>query len=85
MGMIVKNDTMEMVYPKNEKFFTLEELQGFVGGDIETFSSIKKDMDKFHLFCNDNGAYLELNKLATTWVGHPIHGNMVMCELGEIE
>jgi hypothetical protein len=50
------NGTQEAVKPKNKKNFTLKELQGFVGGYIETFFLTKNQI----MVVNEEGKLDEL-------------------------
>ena len=49
------NETVEEVFPKNGKKFTLEELQGFVGGYIEMIPYTRPVA-----YCNEEGRLKKL-------------------------
>ena len=56
MALLIKADGSEMeVHPANGKCFTLEELQGFVGGYIQEI-----DVGDREMYLNEEGKYLNL-------------------------
>lgn len=68
MAILYKTDgTQTEVLPRNGESFTLEELQGFVGGWIQIVSAAKN----IHIICNEEGKLIGLprNVLATPiWI-----------------
>lgn len=86
MAILVKTDgTIISVEPKNGTDFSLEELQGFVGGHIE----IVRYSDSQILICNEEG---RIKNLPTNWgmmavansVGW-IHGDVLVCPASQVE
>jgi Domain of unknown function (DUF3846) len=79
-------ETME-IEPKNKKKFTLEELQGFVGGYIEPVYLPKGEV----MICNEEGKIhgLEINVGATAiayqfGLCQSIVGDVVICRKGQM-
>ena len=87
MGVLIKADaTQESISPTSGKAFSLEELQGFVGGYIEHIV-ITDGRDSF---INEEGKLKGLlyNSYATELYSNPhdvICGDMIVCETGEVE
>lgn len=81
MAKLMKADgTVEAVTPANGKKFTLEELQGFVGGYIELLPLRGR-----RVLCNEDGLVrgLRPNYLASIACGMTLVGNVVELEKGE--
>ena len=76
------------VAPKNGKKFSLEELQGYVGGSIELVPDIMGKRKEL-VFCNEEGKLLglELNREATLKYAPPgdvLVGDVLVCSQKEI-
>ncbi len=90
MGMLVKTDgTTTPVKPKDGAKFSLEELQGFVGGYIEMVT-VRIQGFPLAAFINEEGKLkgLPLNHAATVLYGNPhdvIVGDMIVCDPGEVD
>lgn len=67
------------IEPGNTKDFTLEELQGRVGGYIELVQC--PDYPKHYLVVNDEGALrrMPINTEASVLARQPIYGDAVFC------
>lgn len=79
MAQLIKTDgTVQEVTPANGKGFTLEELQGFVGGYIEP---VRLGPGKTMLV-NEEGLGMELayNSVASELAGQPLVGNAVVVD-----
>lgn len=79
-------ETIE-VNPKNGTDYSLEELQGFVGGYIEIIE-INIGFAKGKLMVvNEEGKIdgLPLNTMATLIAGQAIVGNVLVCKPGEVK
>jgi len=72
------------VFPANGKRFTLEELQGLVGGPIELIRSIADP--NFFVVCNEEGLIhdLILNMVASRMTGRDICGSAVVVHEDEL-
>ena len=90
MAILMKtNGGVENVNPKDGKKFTLEELQGFVGGLIEAITLEQGDV----AFINEEGKLtgMEKNEKATEMVqgilfpDDFIAGPMLVCKSDEVE
>lgn len=81
--------TQEVV-PKNGKKFSLEELQGFVGGYIELVPDLTgKRKGKEIVYCNEEGKLegLPLNREATLKYAPPgdvLVGDVIVCSRKEV-
>lgn len=82
-GILIKSSgEMEWRFPKNGKAFTLEELQGFVGGYIE----LVRMEGQIDMFLNEEGLLQELpynpiaSVLASQGTGHQMNivGDVIM-------
>ena len=75
-------ETIE-VKPKNGTDFSLEELQGFVGGYIEIIGHGKDGL----MVVNEEGKLdgLPLNTTASLMAGQTIVGNVLVCKANEIK
>jgi hypothetical protein len=88
MAKQIKADGTEIEVSPNGEFFSLDELQGLVGGLIEVVRVPKFDGDRTTMLVNENGLSLGLrpNEAATklyaeTHTGSAlIVGNVVICE-----
>jgi hypothetical protein len=84
MGTLVKTGeaTFFDVYPKNNNVFTLNELQEYVGGYIQTL----KLSNGYTMVCNENGFNLNLpaNKLATWIVERSYDGAKTQQFVGDV-
>lgn len=71
------------VQPKNGTDYSLEELQGFVGGYIEIIGHGKDGL----MVVNEEGKLdgLPLNTTASLMAGQTIVGNVLVCESGEVK
>ena len=93
MALLVKADgRIDIVLPQGPEF-TLEELQGFVGGYIELLK-IHGSVDTYGefdmMFCNEEGKLqgLPTNLIATAIYAHgwhdPVVGDVLLCKTGEV-
>lgn len=90
MGDIIAyaNGTISRVEPANKSDYTLKELQGIVGGNIELI-----DLGKRYLVVNEDGKTMRLpfNFVATSWLAVVIGGSdfivgdALLCEKGRIK
>lgn len=84
MAKIIKTDGKEInVEPRNGSDFSLSEMQRIVGGFIECVT-----LDNGQLMVvNEEGVILEMpyNKKASELFGHPIVGNVLVCESNQIK
>lgn len=90
MARLLKTDgSTPFVEPKNGKSFTLDELQGYVGGDIECVHASKRLI----FVMNEEGKLRELavNRKATVFYRMLMHnsdflvGDVLLCSTDEIE
>lgn len=72
------------ITPKNGSVFTLDELQGVVGGYIEF---VYTDDDTRHVIVNEEGLItgLPYNTIASLIVRHPLFGNVLICDKDMVE
>ncbi len=91
MAKLIKaNGSEQEVHPANGKTFTLEELQGYVGGYVELLKVGTKDMylneeGKFKQAMNINRRATDLAIMAGITDGDFVVGDIVLCEPGEID
>lgn len=97
MAKLFKTDgTTQHVEPKNGKTFTLEELQDYVGGDIEMVHAFNREnftISGEFFIMNEEGKLrgLEVNLKATDQYRKKVHpfdvlvGDVLLCESDEIE
>jgi hypothetical protein len=73
------------VQPKNESKFTLDELQGYVGGYIEVVPQFKFSRKVF--LVDEEGLLkgLEMNLIATGLISQPLFGNVLVLDVEEWE
>lgn len=79
MAILIKTDGAHIrISPKNGKKFVLEELQQFVGGDIELI----KALDGRWMYVNEEGRLKNLlpNFYASLLCSRLIVGDVVVCE-----
>lgn len=90
MAKLFKTDgTIKTVFPQNGKTFTLDELQGYVDGDIECVQAL----NKLIFVMNDEGKLrgLEVNIKATAFYKMAFRsydllvGNVLVCRSKEME
>ena len=86
MATLIKTDgTIITVHPKtgNGTAFSLEELQGYVGGYIETIYAGNGRIG----VVNEEGRLMRLqpNPRASLVAGYDLVGDVLICENGEIE
>lgn len=84
------NGTNEFQYPKNGDYYTLKELQGFVGGLIQIVIPDHKDFQDYRLVINEEGKIFgsEINKLATGIYANPndfIVGNVLFVHKDQLK
>ena len=95
MAVLLRSDgRVEIVIPKGN-VFTLEEIQGYVGGYIEAVYAINATLREIGTFdvmiINEDGKRLELpvNLMASAIYEHgardPIVGDVVLCKLENAE
>ena len=73
------------VQPKNESKFTLDELQGYVGGYIEVVPQFKFSRKVF--LVDEEGLLkdLEMNLIASGLISQPLFGNVLVLDVEEWE
>lgn len=88
MALVIKAcGVIDKVTPKADGKFTLEELQGFVGGYIE-FVPLPANVTKTAVMvCNEDGKIigLPINVLASVIASQDIVGDVLFCEPTSIE
>jgi hypothetical protein len=74
------------VAPANGKVFTLEELQGFVGGYIEAVPMHHLG-EGVWMVCNEQGKLIELahNPAASSLAQLPVNGDVLFARFAELE
>lgn len=82
---LFKTDGTEMnVQPKNERDYSLEELQKYVGGYIEIVHLFDK---KRIMVVNEEGAIngMQLNLTASRFAIRPIFGDVLVCSSDRVK
>lgn len=87
MGVLIKaTGTITEIQPKNGHDYSLEELQGFVGGLIELVTFWHEGKIKYAVV-NDEGLIMNLpcNLVASLVVGQDLVGDCAIVDINEIE
>lgn len=89
MAQLIKaNGEVETIKPKNGTDFSLEELQGYVGGYIEIVQLHKENTGHI-MVVNEEGKlhHLPINHIATALYGlrDTIVGDVVVCETNQVQ
>lgn len=74
------------VLPANGKEFTLKELQGYVGGNIELVHPIEGNIVYGDIWAHEEEllkSSCHMNEVISDMVGHSIVGDVIITQLGE--
>lgn len=88
MAQIIKiNGDKVNIIPKDGFKLSLAQMQEAVEGFIELVPVCNPNYADKMMFCNEDGHRLgkEFNSIASMMAGHPILGNVLVCEKGEVD